>query len=80
VGAAEVPLNQLAKVQPFLLSGRGKGGTAKLKPKMGDIYASVCMMCLGGQVEEAHVVKDGWLGSPEGVLDVAVRLLESCKV
>lgn len=80
VGAENVPLNKLAEVQPFLLSGRGKGGTSKLRTKMGDIYTSVCFLCLGGKVEEAKLDQDGGFESQGSLLDVAVQRLESCKI
>jgi hypothetical protein len=65
VGAENGPLSKLAKVQPFLLSGRGKGGTSNLRTKMGDIHTSVCLMCLGGKVEEASLGQDGGLSLKE---------------
>lgn len=80
VGAENVPLNKLAEVQPFLLSGRGKGGTSKLRTKMGDIYTSVCLLCLGGKVEEAKLDQNGGFESQGSLLDVAVQRLESCNI
>jgi len=79
VGAENVPLSKLAEVRPFLLSGRGKGGTSKLRTKMGDIYTSVCLMCLGGKVEGSLDYNDR-LEPQESLLDVAVQLLESCNI
>jgi hypothetical protein len=79
-GAENVPLSKLAEVQPFLLSGRGKGGASKLRTKMGDIYTSVCLMCLGGEVEEANLGQDGGFEPRGSLLDVAVQRLESCNI
>ncbi|MCJ1260868.1 hypothetical protein MMC22_000732 [Lobaria immixta] len=80
VGAENVPLNKLAEVQPFLLSGRGKGGTSKLRTKMGDSYTSVCLLCLGGKVEEGKLDQNGGFESQGSLLDVAVQRLESCNI
>jgi hypothetical protein len=80
VSAENVPLSKLAEVQPFLLSGRGKGGTSKLRAKMGNIYTSVCLMCLGGKVEEANLGQDDGFELQGSLLDVAVQRLESCNI
>jgi len=80
VGTENVPLNKLAEVRPFLLSGRGKHGTSKLRTRMGDIYTSVCLMCLGGKVEEAGLGQDGGFEPQSSLLDVAVQRLENCNI
>ncbi|MCJ1297780.1 hypothetical protein MMC08_000568, partial [Hypocenomyce scalaris] len=80
VGAENVPLSKLAGVQPFLLSGRGKGGTSKLRTKMGNIFTSVCLMCLGGKVEEENLGQDGRFEPQGSLLDVAVQRLKSCNI
>ncbi|MCJ1304433.1 hypothetical protein MMC08_007245 [Hypocenomyce scalaris] len=80
VGAENVPLSKLAGVQEFLLSGRGKGGTSKLRTKMGNIFTSVCLMCLGGKVEEENLSQDGRFEPQGSLLDVAVQRLKSCNI
>ena len=76
VDAQEVPLDKLAAVRQFLLDGKGKGGTTKLLPKMGDVYTSACMMCLSGKMEPQG--EDN--ASQRSVLDEVVRQLQSCRV
>jgi hypothetical protein len=82
VDAENVALTDIANVRPFLLKGDGKGGTSKMKAKMGDIYFEACLLCLKGQIHEP---------SPEiteleqpmlkpSLLDIVVKKLESCKV
>jgi hypothetical protein len=72
-GAESVPLDKLAAIRPYLLSGKGRGGTSKLRAKMGDVYASVCLTCLSGDVE--GVSKDSHVDEmvEESVIDIAVR-------
>ncbi|KAF4511873.1 hypothetical protein G6O67_001077 [Ophiocordyceps sinensis] len=79
VSAADVPLSTLSKVQPFLLRGRGRGGTAKLPPRMGDIYTQACVMCLGGKCPEDKT-GETTSGTELSLLDFVVRRLESCNV
>ncbi|KAM3087807.1 hypothetical protein ACMFMG_001877 [Clarireedia jacksonii] len=67
-----VPFSKIAQVQSYLLSGRGKGGTSKMRAKMGDIYNMACMECLGGG-------KDNELNSA-AVLGSVINKLESCRV
>ena len=80
VGAESVPLDKLAAIRPYLLSGQGKGGTSKLRVKMGDVYASVCLMCLRGDVD--GVSKDSQVDGviEESVIDIAVRRLQRCHI
>jgi hypothetical protein len=82
VGAADVPLSCLAEVQPFLLRGDGKGGTSKLRVKMGDIYTRACLGCLGAEI--TYKVEDlrehDAFGARPSVLDLVVRSLESCSI
>lgn len=79
VGADDVPLDKLAAVRQFLLDGKGKGGTSKLRSKMGDLYASACLMCLSGTLGEGeHLVADK--NVDESVLDEVVKRLQSCHV
>ena len=80
VSSDNVPLTRVADVQPFLLSGRGKGGTSKLRTKMGDIYASACLMCLRGKVEEVNLNRDGGFEARGSLLDIVVQQLETCNV
>ena len=76
VDAQEVPLDKPAAVRQFLLDGKGKGGTTKLLPKMGDVYTSACMMCLSGKMKPQGE-DDAYQRS---VLDEVVRRLQSCRV
>lgn len=78
--AQDVPLTTLAEVQPFLLSGRGKGGTSKLLTKMGDIYASACLMCLSGKAGTDRFGAQDDLGTESSLLDLVVQRLNSCRV
>ncbi|PMD16723.1 hypothetical protein NA56DRAFT_649282 [Hyaloscypha hepaticicola] len=80
VGAADVPLNRLAEVQPFLLRGDGKGGTSKLRVKMGDIYTQACRGCLGAEIKEEDPREGNAFGASPSVLDLAVRHLERCRI
>jgi hypothetical protein len=80
VGVADVPLNRLAEVQPFLLRSDGKGGTSKLRVKMGDIYTRACLVCLGAEIKEEDPGKGDAFGARPSVLDLAVRHLESCHI
>jgi hypothetical protein len=75
-----VPLSKLAQVKPFLLSGTGKGGTSKLRMRMGDIYYKACMMCLSGELEKPKGPNDTETYSTPGLLDVVIRDLERCRV
>jgi len=78
VDADTVSLTKLAQVKPFLLSGEGKGGTSKLRMRMGDIYNKACMMCLSGELKSGS--NDTETYSTPGLLDVVIKDLESCRV
>jgi hypothetical protein len=80
MGAADVPLNRLAEVQPFLLRGDGKGGTSKLRVKMGDIYTQACLGCLGAEIKEEDPMEGDAFGARPSVLDFAVRHFERCRI
>ena len=79
VGAGDVPLDKLAAIQQFLLEGKGKGGTSKLRSKMGDIYASACLICLKGKIqkEEPHGIESA---PQDSILDAVIKLLQTCCV
>lgn len=75
VNAIRVPFDRLAAVRQSLLDGEGEGGTSRLRPKMGDVYASACLICLNESVADS-----GPLGANESVqgniLDHVVRQLQ----
>jgi hypothetical protein len=75
-----VPLGKVAQVKPLLLSSEGKGGTSKLRMRMGNIYNRTCMMCLSGAVEKLSEHTETETYSTPSLLDVVIRDLESCKV
>ncbi|KAI4175681.1 MAG: hypothetical protein LQ346_008038 [Caloplaca aetnensis] len=79
VGKPEVPLQQLAKVRPFLLEEGAKGGLATLGFRMGDVYAAVTKMMLSGEIPESFARAEdlGRIVTPN-LLDVAVRELGRC--
>ncbi|OAL47004.1 hypothetical protein IQ07DRAFT_590470 [Pyrenochaeta sp. DS3sAY3a] len=79
VSAEEVPLDRLASVRPFLLDGKGKGGTTKLLSKMGEIYTSACLMCLRGGPEKSGSQSED-VAVQKSVLDEVIKLLQSCRV
>jgi hypothetical protein len=78
VDEEDVPLSQVAKVRTFLISGQGKGGTSKLRMRMGDIYADVCLMCLRGEISKSAVQAN--LGRAYGLIDKDIEKLESCRI
>jgi hypothetical protein len=80
VRAESVPLDRIAAVRQHLLSGKGKGGTSKLRTKMGDVYTSVCVMCLSGKFDdtEGDDLSEG--KGQESLVNRAVRQLQSCRV
>jgi len=80
VDAADVSLSKLTMVRPFLLSGRGKGGTSRLRMKVGNIYAETCLMCLSGEFEEAADKELSPLRGTPSWIDIVVRRLESCNI
>lgn len=79
VGKADVPLIQLAKVKPFLLDDRPKGGLGTLHFRMGDVYSSVTRMMLSGELPGRESETEG---SGDmfilNILDVAVLELSRC--
>lgn len=77
--AKDVSVDKLAKVQQFLLNGKGKRGTTRLWSRAGDLYASACLMCLNGSVETGEL-EDGDEIEQRSVLDVVVERLQSCRV
>jgi serine/threonine protein kinase len=80
VDDSTVPLSKIAHVKPFLLSGKGKGGTSKLRMRMGDIYNRACMMCLSGVWEKPKENPDVQLYPNPTLLDAVITELESCRV
>ncbi|KAI1459631.1 prion-inhibition and propagation-domain-containing protein [Annulohypoxylon moriforme] len=81
VGVENVPLTQLAKVKPFLLREDGKSGTAKLRYRMGNIYAAACMTCLRGEkVDEVEMNEKNVTLFEPSLVDITVRHLESCNI
>ena len=77
----DISLDQLAKVRPFLLDDGPKGGLWMLKYRMGDIYARVTKMMLGGEVPETTEIwkGDGVTFRPD-LLDIAVSELRRCMI
>ena len=80
VNAETVPLSKLAGVQEFLLSGRGKGGTSKVRARTGDIYADACLMCLKGTMDKADVRNEEGHDLGPSLIDEVVQKLESCNI
>ncbi|KAI2465958.1 prion-inhibition and propagation-domain-containing protein [Annulohypoxylon bovei var. microspora] len=80
VSVENVPLTQLARVRPFLLDESGKSGTARLRYRMGDIYAAACVMCLKGEADEVKADRGVVTSFEPSLVDIAVRRLESCNV
>ena len=81
VSKANVPLDQLAQVKPFLLNEGPKGGLGMLKYRMGDVYAQVTRMMLSGEVPAAPQAQNGaGIVFRPDMLDVAVRELGRCVV
>lgn len=79
ISAESVPLDSLAGLQPFLLKGKGRGGTSKMKTKVGDLYTQACLQCLGGEVEEINGPSEIF-GAKPSLVDLAVQRLGSCLV
>ena len=75
-----VPLSKIGEVKEFLLSGKGKGGTSKLRTRMGDVYNKACIMCLSGESDISRDEVDLLSYSNPGLLDFVIRELEYCKV
>lgn len=78
--AERVPLDRLAGLQPFLLEGKGKGGTSKMRTKMGDIYSQACLQCLGQKVEDLNDPEEDNFGTRSSLVDLAVQRLAICRV
>lgn len=78
----DVPLEQIAKVKPFLLDEAGSG-TEKLTARMADIYGRVTRMCLSGTIDNGegveHAEQEVTLFGPD-LLDTAVQELEKCVI
>ncbi|OTA54510.1 hypothetical protein K449DRAFT_389246 [Hypoxylon sp. EC38] len=80
VGAENVPLSRVADVRPFLIKGKGKAGTSKLRYRVGDIYAEGCLMCLKGEAKGVEAKHDYQGSFKRSLIDIAVRRLESCRI
>lgn len=89
----DVALIELAKIKPFLLDNRPKGGLATPKFPMRDIYISVAKMMISGKVPEqvedvpkrrgekdqSYPNASGEIFTPN-LLDVAMRELDRCLI
>ena len=80
VNAETVPLSKLAGVQEFLLSGRGKGGTSKVRARASDIYADACLMCLKGTMDESDIRNEEEHDLGSSLIDEVVQKLERCNI
>jgi hypothetical protein len=71
---------KLTLIQPFLIEGKGKGGTTRLRERAGDLYFSAVHMCLKGTVDEPIPNEKDASVSEIGLMDAVVRRLELCVV
>lgn len=78
---ANVRLDQLANVRPFLLQKGSSGGLKELRYRMGDIYEDATRMLLEGEIsEDRKRAKKTEYGFVPEVLDIAVSQLERCVI
>ena len=81
VSRPNVPLDQLAKVKPFLLDEGPRGGLGMLKYRMGEIYARVTKMMLSGEILPiSQAQKETGIMFRPDLLDIAIHELGRCVI
>jgi hypothetical protein len=74
------PLSKVAMVKPYLLSGEDKGGTSKLRMRMGNIYNRACLMRLSGVLEMPIGNANMETGYAPAISYIVIRDLGRCRV